>query len=331
LNSALLACLLLASASVGAFAQAPVAILAPSRLRQGDPLLAWIVTEGSVTGGPVPETAVRVAKAKLVDAAGRVVARARCFDASAMLRSDSTFAAFGTDVSLFGALMAISPEFPPGIYTLVVDGATANVTVDPRSFPLETIHLNPANAKIKSKPSGRKDNEAHRLYDIISTVDDADVFAEPSPFVFPVEGGSRSSGFGDVRRYVYGNGKSNRTVHAGIDWAVVTGTVVHACARGKVLLASDREVTGKTLVIEHLPGLYSLYFHLSKIEVEEGAVVDRGSRMALSGSSGMATGPHLHWELRARGEAVDPEYWLKAALLDKTELTTIINGLIEGR
>jgi murein DD-endopeptidase MepM/ murein hydrolase activator NlpD len=96
-------------------------------------------------------------------------------------------------------------------------------------------------------------------------------------------------------------------------------------------MASDREVTGKTLVIEHLPGLYSLYFHLSKIEVEKGAVVDRGSCIALSGSSGMATGPHLHWELRARGEAVDPGYWVKAALLDKTEVTTIINGLIEGR
>lgn len=161
------------------------------------------------------ETAARVTKAKLVDAAGKVVARARCFDASAMLRADSTSAAFGTDVSLFGALMAISPEFPPGAYTLVVGGASACVTVDPRSFPLETVHLSPANAKIRSKPSGRKDDEAHRLYDIISTVDDAAVFAEPSPFVFPVEGGSRSSGFGDVRRYVYSSGKSNRTVHAG--------------------------------------------------------------------------------------------------------------------
>jgi murein DD-endopeptidase MepM/ murein hydrolase activator NlpD len=329
LNTALLACLLVALAAVGASAQVPVAILAPPRLRQGDPLLAWILTEAPVTEAPVTEAPAP--EAKLVSAAGRVLARARCFAASAVLGADSTSAMVGADRGLFGALIAIAPEFSPGAYKLVVGAATASVTVDPRSFPLETVRLNPANAKIRSKPSGRKNDEAHRLYDIISTVDDAAVFAEPSTFVFPVEGGSRSSGFGDVRRYVYGNGKSNRTVHAGIDWAVVAGTVVRACARGKVLMASDREVTGKTLVIEHLPGLYSLYFHLSKIEVEEGAVVDRGSRIALSGSTGMATGPHLHWELRARGEAVDPEYWLKAALLDKTGVTAIINGLIEGR
>jgi murein DD-endopeptidase MepM/ murein hydrolase activator NlpD len=74
-----------------------------------------------------------------------------------------------------------------------------------------------------------------------------------------------------------------------------------------------------------------LYFHLSEIEVEEGAIVDRGERIALSGSTGMATGPHLHWELRAKGGAVDPEYWLQAALLDKNAVSAIMSGLIEGR
>ena len=66
-------------------------------------------------------------------------------------------------------------------------------------------------------------------------------------------------------------------MHEGVDWAVVAGTAVRACARGKVVLAAYREVTGNTVVIEHLPGLYSLYFHLSSIEVAEGAVVERGA------------------------------------------------------
>jgi murein DD-endopeptidase MepM/ murein hydrolase activator NlpD len=162
-------------------------------------------------------------------------------------------------------------------------------------------------------------------------VDDSAVFAEAPPFSFPVEGGWRSSGFGEVRRYLHPNGSSERSVHAGIDWAVVAGTAVRACARGRVVIATDREVTGKTVMIEHLPGLYSMYFHLSSIEVEEGAIIERGARISLSGSTGLSTGPHLHWELRARGAAVDPEYWLGVPLLDKEAVTAIMSGLIEGR
>jgi murein DD-endopeptidase MepM/ murein hydrolase activator NlpD len=96
-------------------------------------------------------------------------------------------------------------------------------------------------------------------------------------------------------------------------------------------MVADRKATGKTIVIEHLPGLYSLYFHLSAFGVPEGAMVERGAPIALSGSTGMSTGPHLHWELRARGEAVDPSYWLGPALLDKGAVAAIMYGLIEGR
>jgi murein DD-endopeptidase MepM/ murein hydrolase activator NlpD len=162
-------------------------------------------------------------------------------------------------------------------------------------------------------------------------VDDTALFADGSAFVFPAEGGWRSAGFGDARRYLYSNGSSDRSVHAGIDWAVVAGTAVRACARGRVVMSADRAVTGKSIILEHLPGLYSLYFHLSALEVKEGDIVERGARIALSGSTGMSTGPHLHWELRAMGEAVDPEYWLKVPLLDKTAVAAIMNGLIEGR
>jgi murein DD-endopeptidase MepM/ murein hydrolase activator NlpD len=295
-------------------------------------LLAWIITESPVTEGPVTE-------ARLVDAAGKVVARTRCFDASTMLQDDPTSIMSGTDRGLFGALMALSPELPPGAYSLVVDGfvgtaegfSTASIAIGPRSFSRETIHLDEANARIRAERSKRKDDEARKLYALLSSVDEAAIYAGPAPFIFPVEGGWRSAGFGDVRRYAYPSGGSDRSVHNGIDWAVVEGTAVSACARGKVVMVADREVTGKTLIVEHLPGLYSLYFHLSEIEVEEGAIVDRGERIALSGSTGMATGPHLHWELRAKGGAVDPEYWLQAALLDKNAVSAIMSGLIEGR
>jgi murein DD-endopeptidase MepM/ murein hydrolase activator NlpD len=338
-------------------------VVAPASLRQGDPLLAWIVTEGPVTEGPVAEgTAAEgegasgVREARLVNAAGKTVSIARCFDAAAALEGASAPlateplapeppAAAGTQSTrrLLGALMALPPDLPPGAYRLVVGtragaregareiAAFAPIAVEARAFAIETIALDQANAAIRTVPSKRKDEEARVLFALLKRVDDSAVYAGGSPFLFPVEGGWKSAGFGDVRRYRYPDGSSDRSVHAGIDWAVVAGTPVRACARGRVVLAADREVTGKTLVVEHLPGLYSLYFHLSAIEVKQGDIVERGAPIALSGSTGMSTGPHLHWELRAKGDAVDPEYWLNAALLDKSAIATIITGLIEGR
>jgi murein DD-endopeptidase MepM/ murein hydrolase activator NlpD len=319
----------------------PVTIVAPSLLRQGDPLLVWIVVGATTAEAAASDPLTKPLEAKLVNAAGKTVARARCFEADALIGSGEPGAILAPaseppaserpNRRLFGALMALPAELPPGAYELVAIGAAAAIVIEPRSFPLETIKLDEANAEILTKPSARKVEEARRLYSLLQKVDDAAVFAEPSALLFPVEGGWKSAGFGDVRRYLYPDGTSSRSVHAGIDWAVVADTIVRSCAKGKVVLAADREVTGKTIVIEHLPGLYSLYFHLSAIEVAEGAVVERGARIALSGSTGMSTGPHLHWELRAKGEAVDPEYWLGPSLLDIGTITAIMNGLIEGR
>ena len=283
-------------------------------------MLAWVIAGPSAAEGPAADAPA--ADAELVNDAGKVVLRSRCFPAAAMIDAD---------VGFFGLLMALPPALPPGGYQLSVGGARANVVVEARRFPLETIRLDETNARIRTVPSKRKDDEARRLRDILNKVDGAAVLAGPPAFLFPVEGGRQSAGFGDVRRYVLPKGGSERSVHEGTDWAVVTGTVVRACARGKVLLTADREVTGKTVVIEHLPGLYSLYCHLSAIAVAEGAIVERGGRIALSGSTGMSTGPHLHWEIRAMGEAVDPGHWLKTAILDKDAVLAIISGLIEGR
>ena len=316
-------------AESAATASAVGAIIAPARLRQGDPLLAWVVAALSQSS-PV---------ADLVDAAGKTVESARCFAASEMLdRGEVPLAPLPSPepgeepkLMLFGALMPIPPELPTGDYKLLAAGASAAVAVDRRSFPFETIRLDEANSRLRTEPSERKAEETRSLFAILRRIDDAAVFADPSGFLFPVDGGRRSAGFGDRRRYLYADGSSDGSVHTGLDWAVVEGTAVRACARGKVVLTADREVTGGTVVVEHLPGLYSLYFHLSSIAVKNGAMVERGAVIARSGSTGMATGPHLHWELRAQGEAVDPEYWLGAPLLDKRAVTTIMNGLIEGR
>jgi murein DD-endopeptidase MepM/ murein hydrolase activator NlpD len=300
------------------------AIVAPPRLRQGDPLLAWIV-RANPQGDSSPLEATPLI-ATLRDASGKVAAKARCFAAQALLgEADPAKARF------YGALFALPPELAPGAYRLAAADAEAGLVVEPRDFPVEVVRLNASNTKIKTVPTKRKETESDRLGAILAKIDDAALFADGTPFLFPVSGGFKSAGFGDTRRYEYSDGKKEKSFHAGIDWGVVIGTAVHACARGKVVLAVDRAVTGKTVVIEHMPGLYSMYYHLSSIEAKEGGIVERGQPIAHSGSSGVSTGPHLHWELRAKGEAVDPEYWLGVPLLDKKAAMAIINALIEGR
>jgi murein DD-endopeptidase MepM/ murein hydrolase activator NlpD len=80
-------------------------------------------------------------------------------------------------------------------------------------------------------------------------------------------------------------------------------------------MARDRIVTGNTVVIEHLPGVFSLYYHLDSIGVDEGDVVEQGERIGTVGMTGLATGPHLHWEIRVGGVPVAPEEASRVPLL----------------
>ena len=69
------------------------------------------------------------------------------------------------------------------------------------------------------------------------------------------------------------------------------------------------------MVIEHMPGLYSLYYHLDSMNVKVGDMVKAGDMVGLSGSTGLATGPHLHWEVRLNGEAVNPDFFTEKSFL----------------
>ncbi len=95
--------------------------------------------------------------------------------------------------------------------------------------------------------------------------------------------------------------------HTGIDYPAPTGTPVGTAGRGRVVFAGwDRSGYGRLVVVEHPLGVRSMYAHLSSILVSTGEVVAAGSRVGLVGATGVATGPHLHFELRLRGAALDP-------------------------
>ncbi|BDQ37312.1 peptidase M24 [Pseudodesulfovibrio nedwellii] len=122
------------------------------------------------------------------------------------------------------------------------------------------------------------------------------------PLLRPVDG-EISSTYG-LRRIL--NGKS-KNPHRGQDMRSPMGNPVKSVADGVIVLVGDHYYAGNSVYIDHGNGVVSMYFHLSKPIVKEGDKVQRGQAIGLSGMSGRATGPHLHFSLSVLGELVDPQ------------------------
>jgi murein DD-endopeptidase MepM/ murein hydrolase activator NlpD len=89
-------------------------------------------------------------------------------------------------------------------------------------------------------------------------------------------------------------------------------------------MACERITTGNTIVLEHLPGVYSLYFHLDQIFVEEGDWVEQKQEIGLVGNTGLSTAAHLHWEIRVNGVAVNPDSFLEERVIDFDVLSVVV-------
>ena len=118
----------------------------------------------------------------------------------------------------------------------------------------------------------------------------------------PVDG-ELSSPYG-VRRDPFRKRRLKR--HNGVDLVAERGTPVHAAGAGRVVRARRMGGYGRVVYLDHGDGLQTRYAHLQSIDVEEGAFVPAGARVGRVGSTGRATGPHLHFEVRVNGAAVAP-------------------------
>jgi murein DD-endopeptidase MepM/ murein hydrolase activator NlpD len=130
-----------------------------------------------------------------------------------------------------------------------------------------------------------------------------------SQFIEPVQG--RVSGRFGSRRVI--NGQHKRP-HSGEDIAAPKGTPVVAMNAGMVRLTMDHFFTGKGVILDHGLGLFSMYFHLSAVDVTQGQMVEKGQPIGKVGATGRATGPHLHWGVRLNGSRIDPYSLLKVSL-----------------
>src|SRR6188768_3846623 len=156
----------------------------------------------------------------------------------------------------------------------------------------EFVDLSPENAE----RAIREQKELEGIHGTISR----EMYWKDS-FVLPIAGESGTN-FGHRRVF---NGQS-RAPHAGADLRSATGTPIHATNRGRVVLAKNLFFTGNTVIVDHGLGIYSLYAHLSQIDVDVGSMIERNQVLGLSGATGRVTGPHLHWGIKVQNARVDP-------------------------
>ena len=174
-----------------------------------------------------------------------------------------------------------------------------NSKVNPGRFPEQKLTVDPA--YVEPPPS-----ELERIREDKEKV--ARVWAAaPTPrrwggaFQMPVEAPLREN-FGARRLF---NGKP-RSRHDGVDLAAASGAPVTAPAEAVVALADELYFSGGTVILDHGGGLFTTYFHLSRIDVKAGDRVGAGDPLGAVGATGRATGPHLHWGARLNRARVNP-------------------------
>jgi murein DD-endopeptidase MepM/ murein hydrolase activator NlpD len=125
----------------------------------------------------------------------------------------------------------------------------------------------------------------------------------------PYTNSAVESAFADRRTYVYQGKDVDRQVHLGFDLASFANTPIVAANRGTVLFAGMLGIYGNAVIIDHGFGVQSLYAHLSSLDVEAGAVVEKDQPIGRSGITGLAGGDHLHFTMLVAGRMVNPVEW----------------------
>jgi murein DD-endopeptidase MepM/ murein hydrolase activator NlpD len=209
-----------------------------------------------------------------------------------------------TEGNTWNAVVGIPLSAKPGVQKITVNGREETFALRDKKYPVQKLTLNKAMVDPPKEVMARIERESKHLAGVRSAFSErADTNAN---FLLPALG-RLSSRYGVARVL---NGQP-RSPHAGLDVAIPTGTPITAPADGVVLDADDYYFCGKTLFIDHGNGLITMHCHLSEFIATVGERVKQGQRVALSGATGRATGPHLHWSVYLNGVSVEPELFLK--------------------
>ncbi len=198
------------------------------------------------------------------------------------------------------ALLGVDLEKAPGGYEwkLSWTGTGGNpmvcsvpIVVRTGKFPTERLKVDKQFVQPDPEQMKRAEEDQKKMKAVYDTVTPEMLWK--GKFVLPLKGVETGGNFG--RRRVL-NGEA-RSPHAGVDFPALAGTPVFAAQAGKVVIAENLYYSGNTVVIDHGFGIYTLYAHLSEIEVKAGDAVEASAEIGKVGATGRVTGPHLHWGL----------------------------------
>lgn len=208
----------------------------------------------------------------------------------------------------YAAIVGVDLEAKPGPLKVTITGTAMSgrplereveFYVKAKAFQREELTVAAEFDQLSPEVLERIRRERERLDSVFAASSPARLWE--GPFVQPVAGGITSP-FG-YRRVV--NGLA-RAPHTGTDLRAALGTEVGAANHGRVVFLGDFFFSGKSLVLDHGAGLFTLYFHLSEFKAPAGGLVRKADIIGLSGMSGRVTGPHLHWGARINKARIDP-------------------------
>lgn len=205
----------------------------------------------------------------------------------------------------FLAILGVDAKKEPGNYPInIFIGEkifTDNITILKRNFPITELVVTPKLEQEGHTPSSIQSNIASENEQLNSVL-----IYNPKPyfkksFISPLEKIFIVGAYGNIRK----SGEV-RLQHLGTDLDAPEDTPVFAINDGEVVLAKEFTEYGKTIVIDHGLGVFSLYLHLNNFSVDVGARVMREQVIAVSGNTGYSISPHLHFSIRVRNNSVDP-------------------------
>jgi murein DD-endopeptidase MepM/ murein hydrolase activator NlpD len=202
----------------------------------------------------------------------------------------------------FKAVLGIDLLTKPGTYDLdiSINGTIISraVKVVKKAYPVQKLTLPKDMVELSPENEARVEREQIKVAAIWPN-DTERVWT--GDFINPREGKIVTK-FG-VRRVI---NKIPKNPHSGIDVEAKEGEEVYAPNNGIAVLVDEQFFSGKSLILDHGQGIYTMFFHLSKILITPGQQVNKGDVIALVGSTGRSTGAHLHWGVRIQGARVDP-------------------------
>jgi murein DD-endopeptidase MepM/ murein hydrolase activator NlpD len=204
---------------------------------------------------------------------------------------DSFKAVFGVDLYTEPGKYTVDISENGKVFSKKIKIAKKDYPVQKLTLPKDMVELSPENeARVEreqKKVAAIWPGETGRHWD--------------GNFMNPREG-EISTAFG-LRRIINGIAKNP---HSGVDVSADEGKEVLAPNNAVVVLVDNQFFSGNSVILDHGQGIYTMFFHLSKILVSEGQQVKKGDVIALVGSTGRSTGAHLHWGARVQGARVDP-------------------------